>query len=87
MTLLKGIRLASMRMWVPSLASLGGLRVRVAMSCGVVHKCGLIAHCCCCGSPAAVSRIPPLAWELPYATGVTLKKKKNKNKKQTKKLF
>ena len=27
--------------------------------------------------PAAVALIPPLAWELPYAMGVALKKKKN----------
>ena len=36
--------------------------------------------------PAASAPIRPLAWEPPYATGATLKKKKQKtkqNKKQT----
>ena len=36
-----------------------------------------ILHCCgCVYSPAAVAPIRPLGWELPYATGVALKKKK-----------
>ena len=30
--------------------------------------------------PAAVALIQPLAWEPPYAMGVTLKSKKNKKK-------
>ena len=30
--------------------------------------------------PAAVARIIPLAWELPYAAGAALKKTKNKTK-------
>ena len=30
--------------------------------------------------PAAVAPIQPLAWELPYATGVAPKSKKQKNK-------
>ena len=30
----------SMRMWVQSLASLSGLRIGVAVSCGVGHRCG-----------------------------------------------
>ena len=36
-------------------------------------------HCCsCCGYRlAATAPILPLAWELPYATGVALKRKKN----------
>ena len=32
--------------------------------------------------PAAVVPIPPLAWELPYAMGVALKRKKKKKKDQ-----
>ena len=32
--------------------------------------------------PAAVAPIGPLAWELPYATGVTLKRQKKKGKKE-----
>ena len=35
------------------------------------------------GRPAAIARIQPLAWELPYATGEALKRKKKKIKKST----
>ena len=35
--------------------------------------------------PVATSPIRPLAWEPPYAAGVALKSKKEKNKKQIKK--
>ena len=36
--------------------------------------------------PAAATPIPPLAWELPYVTGVaTKKKKKRKGRKKKKK--
>ena len=77
----KGIRLVSMRLQVPSLASLSGL--------GILH-----CHELWCRSqtvsdlvllwlqyrPAAVAPIRPLAWESPYAMGATLKSK-NKNKK------
>ena len=66
-----------MRTQVRSPALLSGLR---------------IWHCCelWCrsqmrfGSCVAVAPIQPLAWELPYAAGVALKKQKTKNK-QTKK--
>ena len=65
----------SMRMWVPFLASLSGLRfwhylelwcklrkwLRFAISMAV-----------------AIAPIRPLAWELPYATPATLKRKKKK---------
>ena len=55
----------------------------VAMSCAVGHRhrCGLdsvLLWLWC--RPASVALIQPLAWELPYATGVALKRK-NKNKK------
>ena len=33
---------------------------------------------------AAVALIPPLPWELPFATGATLKKKKKKKEKEKK---
>ena len=39
----------------------------------------------CCGSrcrPATTTLIPPLAWELPYASGVALKRLKKKKKKR-----
>ena len=76
---LSGLRthLVSMRMQVQSLALLSGLRIQ---------------HCCKCNigsryssdlawpwhTPAAAVLIPP-SWELPYATGVALKRKKNHN--------
>ena len=47
------------------------------MSCGVGHRYGwdlaLLWLWC---RPAAVAPIEPLAWELQYATGMALKKKK-----------
>ena len=47
------------------------------MSCGVGHRCGsdpelLWLRC----RLAATAPIRPLAWELPYAVGAALKKKK-----------
>ena len=53
-------------MWVPSLASLNGLRI----------WCWCELWC----RPAAAAPIQPLAWELPYAVGVALKSKKRKRK-------
>ena len=51
----------------------------MAMSCGVDRRCGsdpeLVWLWC---RPAAVALIQPLAWELPYAAGATLKKKTKK---------
>ena len=47
----------------------------VAVSCGIDHRCGSGPHC------VAVALIQPLAWELPYAAGVDLKRQKAKNKK------
>ena len=38
-----------------------------------------------CRLLAAVTPIQPLAWELPFATGVALKSKKKKKKKKKKK--
>ena len=48
------------------------------MSCGVGHRHSLAPELLwlCCG-PAAAALIQPLAWELPYASGVVLKEKKN----------
>ena len=37
--------------------------------------------------PAAVALIKPLAWELPYAVGVALRKKKKKRKGKKKKIY
>ena len=51
----------------------------IALSCGVDHRHGsdpaLLWLWC---MPAAVAPIKPLAWELPYAVGVALRKKKKK---------
>ena len=77
MVQLKRIQLGTMRLWDRSLALLSGLRIRVAVSCGVGQRCG--------ADPtllwlwlwlAAEAPIGPLAWELPYAAGASLKKKK-----------
>ena len=76
------VRLVSIRMWVQSLALLSGLRIRVAVSCDIGHRCSLdpvllwLRY-----RPAAIGPIRPLGWELPYAAGTDLKgKKKLKNK-------
>ena len=56
----------------------------VAVSRGVGQRCSLdpvLLWLWC--RPAVAAPIRPLAWELPYATGVSLKQsKKTKNKKQ-----
>ena len=57
------------------------------MSCGMGRKQGtdpmLLGLWC---RPAAAAPIQPLAWELPYAIGVTLKSKKAKKEKKKKKV-
>ena len=61
----KRIQLGTMRLQIPSLASLSGLR---------------IWHCCelwC--RPAAAALIQPLAWEIPYAACMALKSKINRS--------
>ena len=74
------IRLGSMRMQLQSLASLSQ-GSSFAMSCGVGQMLGrgrssdpVLLWC----RPAAVAPIRPLAWELPHAAGVALKRKKRK---------
>ena len=68
-------------MFNPWPCSVGG-RSDVAVSCGAGRRHRLdpmllwLWH-----RPAAVAPIRPLAWELPYATGETLKKQKKKKKK------
>ena len=68
------------------------------MSCGVGHRCSLdLALLWLWLRPAATAPIRPLAWELPHASGVTLKNKikqqqqktphKNQKPNQTKKLI
>ena len=41
----------------------------------MLHCCTLLWLQC---TPAAAALIPPLAWELPYAAGIALKRKKKK---------
>ena len=52
----------------------------IAVNCGVGCKQGSdLAWLWLCCSPAAEAPFRPLAWELPYAMGVALKKKKSKS--------
>ena len=72
-----------MRLWVPSLALLSGLRdpVLVAMSWGVGHRHGLdVALLWLWCRPAVTAPIRPLAWEPLYAVGAALKSNKIKIK-------
>ena len=64
----KRTRLGTMWFWVPSLASLNGLRI---------WRCHELWY-----RLAAIALIQPLAREPPYAAGVALKIKKNKKKKK-----
>ena len=72
-----------MRLRLQSLASLSGLRIRVAMTCGIGRRCGSDpALLCLWCRLAAVALIRPLAWKPPYATGAALKSKKKKGRKK-----
>ena len=52
---------------------------RIAVSCGVGHRCGLyLALLWLWRSPAAVALIRPLAWEPPYAADAALKSKRQR---------
>ena len=66
----------------PSLASLSGLRTQ---SCRDLwgrlrYRCSSDTALWLWHRPMATALIHPLAWELPYATGATLKKKRKKEK-------
>ena len=63
--------IASVRVQVPSLASLSGLRSRRCRKLCVGHRCGsdLVLLWLWC-RPAAAAPIQPLAWKLPYASHV-----------------
>ena len=69
-----------MRLHVQSLASLSGLRI---WHCHGLWQRSKIQLGSCIAvvwySVAATAPVGPLAWELPYAMGVALKKKKNRN--------
>ena len=65
------------RLWVRSLALLSRLRIRCCMSCGVVHRHGLVpAWLWLWCRLVATALIKSLAWEPPYATGAALEKTK-----------
>ena len=46
----------------------------------LVEDVAWIQHCCGCGVSLNCTQILPLALELPYATGASVKRKKNINK-------
>ena len=75
--------LVSVRMWVRSLASLSGLRIR----CCPELWCGSQTHLCCCGCGVCrqleLQFHPPLVWELPYALGGALKKRGGGGERKT----
>ena len=53
------------------------------MSCGVGHRRGSdLALLWLWRRPAAAAPIGPLAWELPYAAGMALKRQKKKKKRK-----
>ena len=62
------IRLGTTGFRVRSLASLGGLRIRLCRELGC--------------RPAATGPIGPLAWQPPHATGAALKRQKTKKRKK-----
>ena len=65
-------------MQVASLAPLSGLRIRHCHALSIGHRCGLDPVLLWLWRrAAAVTLIQPLAWELPYAAGVALKRKKD----------
>ena len=54
------------------------------MSCGGGHRCGSNSVWLWLWlSLAAAAPIQPLAWELPYATGVAVKRKKDSSEVET----
>ena len=68
-----------MRLRVRSLASLSGLRIRIAVRCGVGHRWGSdLALLWLWYRLMAAASIGPLAWEPPYAAGAALKRQKYK---------
>ena len=70
-----------MLMQVRSLAVLSGLRIQ-RCHCSIGRRFGLDpALLCLWCRLAAAALIQSLAWELPYAVGAAVKRKKAKNKK------
>ena len=54
------------------------------MSCSVSPRGGLDPELCLWLRPAAAAQVGPLVWGLMCATGATLRKRENKNKKKPK---
>ena len=83
---LSGLRvwLVPMRVQVQSLTLLSGFKDPLyPMSCGAGRRCSLdVALLRLWRRPAAAAPIGPLTWELPYATGATIKKQKQTNNKK-----
>ena len=84
---LRGLRTppVSMRMQVQSLPSLSGLKL------SIWHHSSCNVDLTCASDPVllwyrlvAVATIQPLAWELPYAAGMALKKRPKGEKKKKK---
>ena len=68
---------------VRSLASLSGLRIGIAVSCGVGQRCGLdLALLWLWQRLAATAPIRPLTWEPPYAAGMALKRQKEQQQQK-----
>ena len=66
-------------MQVQSLASLSGLRIGVAVSCGEGHRHGSDLELLWLWRRLAATALTrPLAWESPYPVGVALKRLKKK---------
>ena len=58
-------------------------RFTVAASCDVSHRCGSdLALLWLWLKPTATAPISPIAWELPYAVDVALKRQKRKEKEK-----
>ena len=75
----KRIWLVSMRTQVQSLASLNELRIRIAVSCGIGHRCSLDMTLLWLRQRlAAIALTGPLAWEPPYAVALKRPKKQAK---------
>ena len=78
----KQIQLGTMKLPVPSRASLSGLKIQPCRELSCRSQMQLRSGIAVAVAwSAAVAPIQPLAWELSYAMGVALKRKKKKKKK------
>ena len=71
-----------MRIWIQSLASLSGLRIWCCHELWGRSQMRLRSRIALAVAwPVAAALIRPLAWELPCASGMALKKKKKRENK------